>query len=102
VSRVKLTKLARRDLQEIGDYIARDNRNAALSFVQRLKRRCTALGQSPGVGRKRDELEPDLRSAAEGNYIIFYRQRGNGIEVVRIIHGKMDIGKSAFVDPESS
>lgn len=42
-----MTEGARADLIAIGDYIAQDNPLRALSFVDELEMRCTALGDSP-------------------------------------------------------
>lgn len=98
MSRLKFTRLAREDFLEIGDYIAKDNPIAALDFVHRLQERCTLLTDHPGSGRKRDEIEPAMRSATEGDYVIFYRALPDGIEVIRIIHSKRDLRKISFSD----
>ncbi|MDP3508279.1 MAG: type II toxin-antitoxin system RelE/ParE family toxin [Candidatus Melainabacteria bacterium] len=98
MSRLKFTQLAREDFLEIGDYIAKDNPIAALDFVHRLQERCTLLTDHPASGRKRDEIEPAMRSATEGEYVIFYRALPDGIEVIRIIHSKRDLGKVSFSD----
>jgi toxin ParE1/3/4 len=90
--------LALQDLKNIGDYIAKDNVTAAHNFVGRLKEKCNLLAESPGIGRKRDELFPNVRSVTEGNYVIFYRQSGDAIEVIRVVHGKRDLGKLKFED----
>jgi len=76
VSRLKLTRLAVQDLQEIGDYIANDNITAAHRFVQRLEQRCRSLAQRPGIGRKRDEL---TANPTVGRCVI--AQGGDDIEV---------------------
>jgi toxin ParE1/3/4 len=98
VSRLKFTQLAREDFLDIGDYIAKDNPIAALDFVHRIQERFILLGDQPGSGRKRDEIEPAMRSATEGEYVIFYRALPDGIEVIRIIHSKCDLGKIRFSD----
>lgn len=49
------------------------------------------------MGRKRDELVPNLRSFPVGNYLIFYRPINQGIEVLRVLHGARDI-PSIFED----
>lgn len=54
--RGEITPLARRDLLEIGDYIARDNPRRALSFVEELTRHCLALAAHPGLGTARCRL----------------------------------------------
>lgn len=98
MSRLKFTLLARQDFQDIGDYIAKDNLHAALTFVKRLEARCLSLSQNPRIGRKRDEMKTNLRSATEGDYLIFYRPLADGIEVMRVIHGSRDINKIVFSD----
>ncbi len=96
MSRVKFTQLARNDFREIGDYIAKDSPVAAFNFVHRLEERCISLADHPGVGRKREEIMTNLRSATEGDYVVFYLALRDGIEVVRVIHGKRDIAKINF------
>ncbi len=96
MSRLKLTRLARQDFQEIGDYIAKDNPIAAYNFVDRLHQRCISLADHPGTGRKRDEIKPNMRSVTEGDYVIFYRALSDGIEILRVIHSKRDLGKISF------
>jgi toxin ParE1/3/4 len=43
------------------------------------------------MGRNRPELALALRSFPVGNYIIFYRQIRNGIEVIRVLNAMRDI-----------
>ncbi len=38
------------DLEEIHDYIADDNVDAALGFINRLRDRCGELAMFPGIG----------------------------------------------------
>lgn len=45
----------------------------------------------PQSGRRRDELEPHLRSFPEGSYVVFYREIGEGIEIIRVLHSSRDI-----------
>lgn len=98
MSCLKFTRLAREDFQRIGDYIAKDNPIAAFNFVHRLQERCSSLAEHPGTGHKRDELSPNLRSATEGEYVIFYRTLPDAIEIMRVIHGKRDLSKISFSD----
>jgi len=42
-------------------------------------------------GRKRDELHPGLKSFPVGMYLIFYLPISGGIQIVRVLHGMMDI-----------
>jgi toxin ParE1/3/4 len=81
------------ELREIGEYIARDNLRAAISVIDKLKKRCQNAVDSPSAGRKRDELQPGLRSLTEGDYVIFYRFLGKDIEIAKVVHGKRNIEK---------
>ena len=85
MSRVSFTKYARQDLDEIYRYIAQDNIDAAGKHNQRLQARWRALLDQPRMGAERDDIEPNLRSVTEGNYVIFYRILPDGIELVRVL-----------------
>lgn len=82
---------ARRDLDDIFDYIAKSSPAAALHFVDRVEARCNSIAASPGIGRMRDDLRPGLRSLPFGNYLIFYRPLAHGVEIVRVLSGYRDI-----------
>ena len=49
------------------------------------------LADNTKIGRERPELNEDLRSFPEGNYLIFYRRWIGQIAIVRIIHGARDL-----------
>jgi toxin ParE1/3/4 len=83
------------DLESIADFIARDDVNAAIAFVEKLRRRCNDLLAFPNIGRKRDEVRLGYRSVTEGDYVIFYRIGTEAdIVVMRVIHSKRDLGKA--------
>ncbi len=89
MTRLIISAEARQDLQDIGDYIAYNNPAAATSFIVRLEQCCLEIAQHPGIGRGRDELQPGLRSLAEGRYLIYFRHQTihRTVEIVRIVHG---------------
>ena len=86
------------DLEEIGDYIARDNPRRAASFVAELRRQCVKLTRSPEGYRLRPELGDGIRSCAYGNYVIFFMIQADALLIVRILHGSMDI-EAQFQSP---
>jgi toxin ParE1/3/4 len=65
--------------------------------LKKIESKLKMLAETPGMGRKRDELVPNLRSFPVGNYLIFYRPVNQGIEVLRVMHGARDI-PSIFED----
>jgi toxin ParE1/3/4 len=91
VKQVRFTSAVIQDLKDIYDYIADDSLDAAARFLKRLQNRWLSLAIHPGIGRKRDDLQRHLRSATEGDYVIFYRRKGEGIELVRILHARRNI-----------
>ena len=97
--RATFSPLAERDLEDIGDYIARDNPRRALSFVVELRRQCATIAAAPGAYRPRPELGDGLRSCAHGNYVIFFREKRKALVIVRILHGAMDI-EARFVESD--
>ncbi|MEM8640216.1 MAG: type II toxin-antitoxin system RelE/ParE family toxin [Cyanobacteria bacterium P01_G01_bin.54] len=60
-------------------------------FLQKLNQVCAKLLMFPGMGRKRYELLPDLRSFPVEDYLIFYRSLVEGIEIVREVSGYRDL-----------
>ena len=43
------------------------------------------------MGREREELAPGLRSFPFGRYVVFFLPLEGGIDVVRVMHGSIDI-----------
>jgi toxin ParE1/3/4 len=83
---------ADRDLDSIWDYIAVDSVGAANRQIDRIGEVFEMLTQDPLAGRERRELRRDLRSFPVGSYLIFYVALADGIEVVRVMNGRQDIG----------
>lgn len=79
------------DLNSIWSFVAADNEKAADKLLDRIGRALTMLAQNPQAGRERADLLAELRSFTVGNYTIFYFPKSDGIEVVRVLHGRQDI-----------
>lgn len=92
MSQVRLSRRANADLDAIADYIGHQNPAAAVSELGRLLEKFWLLADHPLLGERREELRPGLRSFPCGNYVIFYRPRTDGIEVLAVVHGARDIG----------
>jgi toxin ParE1/3/4 len=82
---------ASRDLEEVKNYISRDNPDAAVRLILLIREKCTLLAQQPGIGRDRSDILSGLRGFPVGNYVIFYQPTNDGIAVVRVLHGARDI-----------
>ena len=91
---------ARNDLQEIWNFIARDNPTAASSLIREFDRRFSILSASPHIGRGADSLAEGLRVWPMGSYSIFYKPFHGGIVIVRVLQGARQVLPEYF-DPES-
>lgn len=85
------TRTSLKDIDGIWDYIAENSPTRASQFVRRLKRKLEELAANPYMGRARPELDAGLRSFPFEHYVVIYRPVPEGIEVVRILHGRQDI-----------
>ena len=79
------------DLDSIWSYIAADSIKAADHLIERIGRVFEMLVQNPYAGRERPELAEGLRSFAVANHVIFYFAQPDGVEIVRVMHGRQDI-----------
>ena len=80
------------DLDSIWDFIASDSVRAADKQITRIGEIFEILLENPLAGRERRELRADLRSFPVGNYVIFYVPLPDGVEIIRVMYGRQDIG----------
>ena len=97
--RLAFTDAAERELEAIGDYIARDNPARALSFIRELRNDCALLvsmaDRNPLLARYRSS---GIRRRVYGRYLIFYRIEDETVQILHILHGAMDY--EAILFPE--
>ena len=89
--RIHKSPEAENDLDEIWWYIAQDNPDIADKLLDEIEETSRKLARFTNMGRNRDELHPGLKSFPVGMYLIFYLPISGGIEIVRVLHGMMDI-----------
>ncbi len=64
----------------------------AQKFDRRLRDYCNHLAYLPfQMGKERLDLDPELRSIAFEDYVLFMRYRNDRLEVVNIIEGHRDM-----------
>jgi plasmid stabilization system protein ParE len=80
------------DLDDIWEYIAADDIDAADHWIQKLFAAFEALGRTPGMGHRREDLTgyPVLFWPV-GAYLIIYRGERRPIEIVAVTQGSRDI-----------
>ncbi|MBA3517257.1 MAG: type II toxin-antitoxin system RelE/ParE family toxin [Rhizobiales bacterium] len=83
---------AEADLKAIYDYIARDSRENALRFLERIRTRADSLSDFPQRGTRRDDVSPGLRTfGIERRVTIVFRVTSDSVEIVNVLYGGRDI-----------
>ncbi|MBL8793009.1 MAG: type II toxin-antitoxin system RelE/ParE family toxin [Planctomycetia bacterium] len=91
MSNLRITEQARTDLDELWEWHAQRAESAADALLDKIMDKLKFHAQFPGMGRRRDDLAPGLRSFVISPYVIFYLPADDGIVVVRVLHGSRDI-----------
>jgi toxin ParE1/3/4 len=89
--RVELSRRSELDLEQIGDFIARDNPRRAVTFVRELRAQCNLLGLQPEMGAARPEYGSGIRIWPHDRYAVLYSVRDDHVLVERIVHGARDL-----------
>ena len=101
--KIRFKPAADADVDEIFAYIAKDNLDSSVRFMQAVYEDAVHLAEMPGAGRMREFQAADLADIRSWpvtgfrNYLIFYRPVEGGILVIRVLHGARDI--DAIFDP---
>lgn len=89
-----LSPRAQRDLDEIWDYIeARWGTEQAETYTRQLWQAMETVATRPTVGRDGSDVRAGYRKYAAGSHMLFYRTNDGGVDVVRILHQRMDFGR---------
>ena len=80
------------DLDEIWEYVAEDNIDAADRWIGKLFDAFDSLAQNPGMGHRRDDLTAyPILFWPVGAYMILYRLQKGFVEIVAVTQGARDI-----------
>ena len=83
---------ALQDLQELWDYIATENLDAADRMIDTLFAAFERLAAMPGLGHRREDLtDRPLRFWTVDTYLVIYRAERTPIEIVAVTRGGRDI-----------
>jgi toxin ParE1/3/4 len=97
MARYRIARRAGIDLDDIWLSIAeRDGPVAADRVLTRLYEAFVSLSLSPRIGVRRAYFGPNLRMFPVFDYLIFYRPMDDGVEIVRVLHGRRNITKDFF------
>lgn len=87
-----VTAAAEADLRAIGRFTADTwGLDQKARYLAQIRDRFRQIRATPGLGRPRDDIRPGIRSLAAGRHVIFYRNAEDLVEIVRILHDRMDL-----------
>jgi toxin ParE1/3/4 len=85
--RAHFTPQAQIDLEEIGDHIALDNPQRAVSFIQEIRQHCDRIDDGPLHYAARPDLGEAVRVCVHGSYLIAFEPYQDGALILRVLHG---------------
>lgn len=87
----RLTPAAQQDLSEIWDYTEQhwDVRQAE-RYLTELREALERITADPDRGRSCDEIRSGYRRYSVGSHLIFYLEAPGAVDVIRILHQRMD------------
>ncbi len=89
-----LSPAAEQDLDEIWEYIAADNVDAADRWLTKLEKATQTVADMPGIGHTRKDLtDKPVLFWPVGRYLIIYRADRRPIEVVRVLSAYRDVSR---------
>jgi toxin ParE1/3/4 len=91
---IVLSPRARADLDAIWDYTEqRWDTAQAEHYLRQLWRGIEDVAADPRRGTACDDIRPGYRKVSVGAHVVFYKMTPSGIDVVRVLHGRMDFGR---------
>jgi len=88
----QLTRIADQDLTDIWfDTCESWGSRQADKYLTELESCFIELTRHPELGRKRPEIRAGYRSIPKNRHLIFYRHHQNRIEIIRVLHRRMEI-----------
>ena len=93
MAKVILRQEAINDLTDIWNYTFVEwSENQAEKYYEIIKFACREIGINPNIGKNYTEISTYLYGLKAGKHIIFYHQISeNEVEVIRILHERMDL-----------
>lgn len=91
MNRYRLTPAAQRDLSSIWDFtVERWDIDQAETYLTEIRAAFERIATEPDRGRRCDDVRDGYRRYGIGSHLIYYRQRIDGVDVIRVLHQRMD------------
>ena len=92
MSKYFLTEKATNDLADIWNYTYEEwSEQQADIYYQMLIESCEEISKNPNIGKNYEGIAANLFGLKSNRHIIFYRVLNERIEIIRILHGRMDL-----------
>ena len=78
-----ISNIARYTIERFGVEQARTYRDSIISCFQ-------SLAENPGIGRKTDYIRDGYRRFDHRSHVIFYKNYGEDILIIRVLHKRMN------------
>ena len=99
---IRLSRLARRDLEEIRQYTVETwGREQWLAYYRGLVRTFEGIVANPGGGRDRSLFAPGLRSVDYRRHVVFFARiaaAGDEAVILRIVHQRRNMQALAYFE----
>ncbi len=94
MSRSRLSPRAQADIEEIWDYTAaRWGLDQAEIYLRQIMAAIETVAAAPNRGRSCADVRAGYWKYPVGSHTLFYRNTTNGVEIMRILHMRMDFGR---------
>ncbi len=88
----RLSPAAEADLSDIWDYTATAwGVGQARTYLLKISAAVEMLAEHPARGRSAEKIRAAYKKYPVGSHVIFYKPLDGGIDVVRILHQRMDV-----------
>lgn len=84
---------ARADIDSIWDYSTENwGPDQADRYTDEIRDACHALASGRRRGNAVD-VRPDYLKCRTGSHVIFFRDRGDHLQIIRVLHERQDVGR---------
>jgi toxin ParE1/3/4 len=95
-----LRQAAETDLEEIWCHTLQAwGSEQADQYIEGIISRFGWLAKHPQLGKPRTDIKPGYLCFPEGQHLIFYRRQDSNIEILAVVHQRMDYLKSLTDEP---
>jgi len=88
----KISAKALDDLKSIGRYTSRKwGKTQRNKYLEMIDGSFQTISHQPELGMTCNDIKPGYKKYHVGRHLIFYRQKSDYVEIIRILHDSMDI-----------